>query len=173
MSYRAKEWTGPGILALIAIGFQVSPIESMLIAIVIWSAATIWALFVLIRWPPIWTRLACVKIEVQDSSIMGIYPPLPDNQIYGRMEPIKVQFKLSSWLKIQIDSIQLWSGATECSSKSFSRKNGNIFEAWFEIPIKWFKGKTRKAYIRVSTRGRQWYSQEFEIKVNNQNIETG
>jgi hypothetical protein len=166
MSYRAKEWAGPGIVALIGVGFQVCPIESMLIAIVIWSVAAIWAIFVFIRWPPIWTRLAFVKIEVQSSGIRGIYPPLPDNLMYGRMEPLEVKFELSSRLRVQLDSAKLCIDESVFESHNFCHEAGRISGVIFEIPINWFKGKSRKAHIIVATKGRKWRSKEFTIKVD-------
>ncbi len=166
MSYHAKEWAGPGILAIVALGFQVSPIESMLIAIVLWSIAALWAILVLIRWPPIWLRLAFVKIEVQGNGIRGVYPPLPDNLIYGKMEPLEVKFNLSSKLRVQLDYAKLCIDNNVFGSHTFRHEAGRISGAIFEIPINWFKSKSRKAYIIVSAKGREWRSQEFEIRVD-------
>jgi hypothetical protein len=120
-----------------------------------------------ILWEPIWVRLACVKIEVQSSGIMGIYPPLPDNPIYGRMEPLEVKFKLSSMLRVQPDNASLCIDKNVFYSHTFRHEEGEISGVIFEAPINWFKGQSRKAYIIVSANGREWRSQEFEIKVNN------
>jgi len=120
-------------------------------------------------WRPIkklYALLAFVKIEVQGSGLRGVYPPLPYNIIYGEMALLEVKFKLSSRLKLRLESSSLHIDKNVFISRGFCQEEGRISGAMFEIPVSWFRGKSRKAYIIVSAKGREWCSKEFEIKVD-------
>jgi len=129
--------------------------------------ASLILLFKFVTWGPIWTRLAFVKIEVQGSGLMGFFPPLPYNIIYGEMTLLEVKFKLSSILKVHLEYCHLYVGDDVFVSRGFSGdKNGIISGVYFEVPIQWFKGKTRKAYMIMSAKGKEWRPKEFTIKVD-------
>lgn len=119
----------------------------------------------LLTWEPIWTRLAFVRIKVQASGIMGIYSTLPDS-LFGKMEPLLVKFRLSYLLKVHMKSAFLYVDKIAFELIDFYQEDDKISGAVFAIPTNWFKGKTKKAYIRiVSAKGREWHSNDFEIKV--------
>lgn len=105
----------------------------------------------LLTWEPIWTRLAFVRIKVQAS---------------GKMEPLLVKFRLSYLLKVHMKSAFLYVDKIAFELIDFYQEDDKISGAVFAIPTNWFKGKTKKAYIRiVSAKGREWHSNDFEIKV--------
>lgn len=161
----AKRWAGPAVIFLVGLGFHVSGIENIFIAIGLWSVAAVWGLVALVTWLPICATLACLKVEVQGYNFLGQYP-LPPPSIFGEMKLLEVKVRFRSRFNMQLHAVELHIGKSTFGSEEKTIRNVGHNKAQsihFEIPIQWFKGKSKNAYLRVSVRGREWYSNEFTI----------
>jgi len=165
MSSAAKRWAGPAVIALVGLGFHVSGIENMFVAIGLWSAAAVWVLVALVTWLPICATLARLKVEVQGHKFLEQYP-VPPPSILGEMKLLEVKVRFHSKFNMQLHAVELHVGESTFGSEEKTIRNVGHNKAQcihFEIPIQWFNGKSKNAYLRVSVGGREWHSNEFTI----------
>jgi hypothetical protein len=53
MADTLRRFAGPGVLFLIPVGLEVSGIESLPLAVILWVVAGIWGIGALVTWPPV------------------------------------------------------------------------------------------------------------------------
>ena len=171
-----KRWAGPAVTFLAALGFQVSGIENICLAIFLWILAGVWLLFELVTLLPIGKRVLLHKVnqstqqdtlrmEVKGYSFLESYPPLPTTAL-GEQKTLEIEVRFYPKNNIPLRSLELRVGKStfvpvRLPILIIDREETHFIN--FEVPIRWFRTEPKKAHIWALAGDRDWRSNEFII----------
>jgi len=176
-----KRWAGPAVTFIAALGFQVSGIQNIWLAIGLWILASVWALVAFLTWLPIGRRLTFYKgnqsaqqdnlrIEVKGYHFLESYPSLPYS-VLGEQKILEIEVRFYPKDNIRLRSLELRVGKstfapTRLPVLMIDREETYFID--FEVPIRWFRTEPKKAYIWALAGDQDWRSNEFKIATSQQ-----